>query len=266
MDAAYDALRKKGLAAAAKKASRHAADGLVGLAVAPDHSKAAVVEINSETDFVGRSDLFRRLVAEGARAALALGGGEGGAPREAAAGEVRAQHAARLPRGSFGTPLAPSGGSCQTEPLQLATATPHQPQRTQRRPQAASPAPAPASPLLPTPQLAGLSVPSPSSYSEEAAAAAGGAAAAAARVPLPDACAEVAAKVRENVRARRAFALAVPAGGAVGGYVHNAAGPGVGRIAVAVAVAPVGGAELAEVRGAGGEHGRGAGGGPRGAL
>lgn len=54
VEAAYDALRKKGLAAAAKKASRHAAEGLVGLAAAPGGSAVAVVEINSETDFVAR--------------------------------------------------------------------------------------------------------------------------------------------------------------------------------------------------------------------
>jgi elongation factor Ts len=43
IDGAYDLLRKKGLAAAAKKASRHAADGLAGLALAPDAAVAAIV-------------------------------------------------------------------------------------------------------------------------------------------------------------------------------------------------------------------------------
>ena len=60
MERAYEALRKKGLAAAAKKSSRHAAEGLVGLARSPGGEAAAVVEVNSETDFVARNDLFRQ--------------------------------------------------------------------------------------------------------------------------------------------------------------------------------------------------------------
>jgi translation elongation factor EF-Ts len=71
LDKAYDALRKKGLAAAAKKASRHAAEGLVGVEV-QGTSAAAIVEVNSETDFVARNDLFRKLVRQVAAAALAL--------------------------------------------------------------------------------------------------------------------------------------------------------------------------------------------------
>lgn len=70
LDAAYDLLRKKGLAAAAKKASRQAAEGLVGVATAP--GVAAVVEINSETDFVARNENFTRLVSQVAAAALQL--------------------------------------------------------------------------------------------------------------------------------------------------------------------------------------------------
>ena len=68
MDKAYDALRKKGLAAAAKKSSRHASEGLVGLvasaAVGTHGPAVAVVEVNSETDFVSRGDLFRGLVTQ----------------------------------------------------------------------------------------------------------------------------------------------------------------------------------------------------------
>jgi elongation factor Ts len=60
LDKAYEVLRKRGLAAAAKKASRHAADGLVGVAVGP--GAAAIVEVNSETDFVARNELFTGLV------------------------------------------------------------------------------------------------------------------------------------------------------------------------------------------------------------
>lgn len=68
MEAAVDWLRKKGLAAAAKKASRVAAEGLV--AVASAGNKAAVVELNSETDFVGRNDQFQALVENIAKVAL----------------------------------------------------------------------------------------------------------------------------------------------------------------------------------------------------
>ncbi|KAK9808957.1 hypothetical protein WJX72_007019 [[Myrmecia] bisecta] len=68
IDNAFQALRKKGLAAATKKASRHAAEGLVG--IAKGDGAAAVVEINSETDFVARNDQFRHLVGSVAAAAL----------------------------------------------------------------------------------------------------------------------------------------------------------------------------------------------------
>jgi elongation factor Ts len=60
IEAAVDLLRKKGLAKAAKKAGRIAADGLIGVSVGPN--KAVAVEVNSETDFVARNDLFQGLV------------------------------------------------------------------------------------------------------------------------------------------------------------------------------------------------------------
>jgi len=60
MTAAQDWLRKKGLSKAAKKAGRVAAEGLIGLSVRGP--KAVVVEVNSETDFVARNDLFQGLV------------------------------------------------------------------------------------------------------------------------------------------------------------------------------------------------------------
>lgn len=66
--AAQDWLRKKGLAAAAKKAGRVASEGLVG--VAAEGTKAAVVEVNSETDFVARNDQFQGFVTELAKVAL----------------------------------------------------------------------------------------------------------------------------------------------------------------------------------------------------
>jgi elongation factor Ts len=71
LDAAVDWLRKKGLSKAAKKAGRLAAEGLVGVAVTP--VKGMVVEVNSETDFVARNDLFQGLVKMIASAALDAG-------------------------------------------------------------------------------------------------------------------------------------------------------------------------------------------------
>ena len=68
LEAAVDWLRKKGLAKAAKKAGRVAAEGLVGVALAPN--KGVVVEVNSETDFVARNDHFQGLVKMIAQAAL----------------------------------------------------------------------------------------------------------------------------------------------------------------------------------------------------
>jgi elongation factor Ts len=68
LEAAVDWLRAKGLSKAAKKASRVAAEGLIGLAV--DDSAGALVEINSETDFVARNDKFQAMVNEIAKLAL----------------------------------------------------------------------------------------------------------------------------------------------------------------------------------------------------
>jgi elongation factor Ts len=71
MEQAVDLLRKKGLAKAAKKAGRIAAEGLIGVAV--EGRKGVVVEVNSETDFVARNDLFQGLVKMIANVALAVG-------------------------------------------------------------------------------------------------------------------------------------------------------------------------------------------------
>jgi elongation factor Ts len=71
MTAAQDWLRKKGLSKAAKKASRVAAEGLVGVLV--QGTKGVVVEVNSETDFVARNDLFQGLVKMIADVALTAG-------------------------------------------------------------------------------------------------------------------------------------------------------------------------------------------------
>jgi elongation factor Ts len=72
MEAAVDWLRKKGLSKAAKKAGRIAAEGLIGVLV--QGNKGVVVEVNSETDFVARNDLFQGLVKMVADVALDLGG------------------------------------------------------------------------------------------------------------------------------------------------------------------------------------------------
>jgi len=71
LEAAVDWLRKKGLAKAAKKAGRVAAEGLIGIAIAGN--KGVVVEVNSETDFVARNDLFQGLVKMIADVALDTG-------------------------------------------------------------------------------------------------------------------------------------------------------------------------------------------------
>lgn len=72
MEASIDWLRKKGLSKAAKKAGNVAAEGLVG--VATRGNVGAVVEINSQTDFVARNDQFQALVAKAADLALSTGG------------------------------------------------------------------------------------------------------------------------------------------------------------------------------------------------
>jgi elongation factor Ts len=72
MDAAVDWLRAKGLAKAAKKSTRVAAEGLIGVAV--DGKTGAAVEVNSETDFVARNEKFQAMVSEIAKLALSTGG------------------------------------------------------------------------------------------------------------------------------------------------------------------------------------------------
>src|ERR1700685_3461570 len=71
VEAAIDWLRKKGLAAAAKKSGRIASEGLVGVAQEP--GRAAVVEVNAETDFVARNPTFQAFVEEVAKIALLVG-------------------------------------------------------------------------------------------------------------------------------------------------------------------------------------------------
>ena len=71
MEAAIDWLRKKGLSAAAKKSGRVAAEGLIGIASKP--ARAAMVEVNAETDFVGRNEAFQAYVQAVANIALDVG-------------------------------------------------------------------------------------------------------------------------------------------------------------------------------------------------
>jgi elongation factor Ts len=71
IELAVDWLRKKGLAAAAKRSARVAADGLVGVASAP--RSAAMVEVNTETDFVARNPQFQAFVETAAKLALTVG-------------------------------------------------------------------------------------------------------------------------------------------------------------------------------------------------
>ncbi|MCB1884457.1 MAG: elongation factor Ts [Geminicoccaceae bacterium] len=85
MEQSVDWLRKKGLAAAAKKAGRTTSEGLIGLAI--DGTTGALVEVNSETDFVARNETFQQLVRDIAEAA------------PAAKGDPAALKAARLPSG-----------------------------------------------------------------------------------------------------------------------------------------------------------------------
>ncbi len=69
---AVDWLRKKGLATAAKKASRIAAEGLVSIYV--EGNKGAIAEVNSETDFVAKNEIFQEYVADAAKVALMAAG------------------------------------------------------------------------------------------------------------------------------------------------------------------------------------------------
>ena len=70
MEAAVDWLRTKGLAKAAKKSGRVAAEGLIGVAVA--NGKGVAVEVNSETDFVAKNEEFQNMVRAIAQAALGV--------------------------------------------------------------------------------------------------------------------------------------------------------------------------------------------------
>ncbi len=90
MQAAIDFLRKKGLAKAAKKAGRVAAEGLIAVTVAGP--RGVVVEVNSETDFVARNDMFQGLVKMIGQVALDVGT-DVEKIKAAKAGSVTVEHA-----------------------------------------------------------------------------------------------------------------------------------------------------------------------------
>jgi len=71
-DKAATLLREKGIASAAKKGERTAADGLIGIYVHTDGKQAALVEVNCETDFVARTDDFQQLCRDLAMQVVAL--------------------------------------------------------------------------------------------------------------------------------------------------------------------------------------------------
>jgi elongation factor Ts len=71
MEKAIEYLREKGLASAAKKASRIAAEGLVSVTTDAEGKLAAIVEVNSETDFVAKNDIFKGFVQEVVNQAMA---------------------------------------------------------------------------------------------------------------------------------------------------------------------------------------------------
>ena len=73
MEASVDWLRAKGLAAAAKKAGRTAAEGLIGVTVTVTGQRGAVVEVNSETDFVAKNEQFQGFVRDVSSLALIIG-------------------------------------------------------------------------------------------------------------------------------------------------------------------------------------------------
>src|ERR1044072_4962297 len=108
VQAAGDWLRKKGLSKAAKKAGRVAAEGLIGQMVAP--KKGAMVEVNSETDFVARNDHFQGLVKMIADVALNAGSEDIEAIKAAKAGSMTVADAVSSPIVAIATFLSVGQG------------------------------------------------------------------------------------------------------------------------------------------------------------
>ena len=89
LDAAVDVLRKKGAATAAKKAAREAREGVIAQHIVPGGRLGVLVEVNCETDFVGRNDMFRAFADEVARKLAADPGANLEPDREAAVAKIR---------------------------------------------------------------------------------------------------------------------------------------------------------------------------------
>ena len=105
MDAAVDLLRKRGIASAAKKASRATKEGVIAQNIQPGAKVGVLVEINCETDFVARNETFRAFADEISRK-LAGGAGLGGFgsrtasppwPKSARTSRCRASSVTRFP-------------------------------------------------------------------------------------------------------------------------------------------------------------------------
>jgi elongation factor Ts len=88
MEAAMELLRKKGLSKAEKKSGRAAAEGLVGGKVSADGKTGALIELNAETDFVGKNDTFQAAAREIAEVALTTEGVEAISTAKTAKGET----------------------------------------------------------------------------------------------------------------------------------------------------------------------------------
>lgn len=88
-DAAVDILRKKGAATATAKAAREAREGVIAQYISPDGRSGILVEVNCETDFVARNDIFRALADDIAKKLMADSNADFKADREAAVGKLR---------------------------------------------------------------------------------------------------------------------------------------------------------------------------------
>lgn len=89
MNAAVDILRKKGAATAAKKATREAREGVIAQHIAPNGRLGVLVEVNCETDFVARNEMFRALAEQVARKLATDPSANLDADREAAVSKLR---------------------------------------------------------------------------------------------------------------------------------------------------------------------------------
>lgn len=89
MDAAVDILRKKGAATATAKAAREAREGVIAQYISPDGRSGVIVEVNCETDFVARNDMFRAMADDIAKKLLANPNADFTAEREKAVAAMR---------------------------------------------------------------------------------------------------------------------------------------------------------------------------------